>query len=72
MADVRWGTGEERHLGRFRGERAVFVTANAKDGENIFAVRDGIYAKLAEFESALPVRSGSSAASISRATWRTA
>jgi multidrug efflux pump subunit AcrB len=54
VADVRWGNGEERYLGRFRGERAVFVTANQKDGQNIFAVRDGIYAKLAEFEQNLP------------------
>ncbi len=54
VADVRWGTEEERYLGRFRGERAVFVTANQKDGENIFAVRDRVYAKLAEFERRLP------------------
>jgi multidrug efflux pump subunit AcrB len=54
VAEVRWGNGEERYLGRFRGARAVFVTASQKDGQNIFAVRDGIYAKLAEFEKSLP------------------
>ena len=54
VADVRWAVGEERHLGRFNGERAVFVTANQKDGQNIFAVRDAIYAKLDELEKRLP------------------
>ena len=46
VADVRWAVGEERHLGRFNGQRAVFVTANQKDGQNIFAVRDAVYGKL--------------------------
>ena len=32
----------------------MFVTANQKDDENIFAVRDGIYARLEECERALP------------------
>lgn len=54
VAEVRWGDGETRHVGRFRGQRAVFVTANQKDGQNIFAVRDAIYAKLAQFELGLP------------------
>ena len=51
---VSWATEEQAYTGRFSGKRAVFVTANQKDNTNIFKVRDGIYARLAEFERALP------------------
>jgi multidrug efflux pump subunit AcrB len=54
VADVRWGDGEQRYIGRFNGKRAVFVTASQKDGQNIFAVRDGIYQALGTFERDLP------------------
>ncbi|HEY2464288.1 MAG TPA: efflux RND transporter permease subunit [Steroidobacteraceae bacterium] len=54
IADVSWQTEEQIYTGRFNGKRAVFVTANQKDNTNIFKVRDGIYAKLAEFERTLP------------------
>ncbi|MGA0099832.1 MAG: efflux RND transporter permease subunit, partial [Steroidobacteraceae bacterium] len=54
LATVSWSTAEERYLGRFSGSRAVFVTANMKDKENVFVVRDGVYAKLDAFERLLP------------------
>jgi multidrug efflux pump subunit AcrB len=54
VADVSWQTEEQTYTGRYNGKRAVFVTANQKDNTNIFKVRDGIYAKLADFEKALP------------------
>ncbi len=54
IADVSWQTAEYAYTGRFDGRRAVFVTANQKDNTNIFNVRDGIYAKLADFEKTLP------------------
>src|ERR1700744_443058 len=54
IADVSWETEEHAYTGRLNGKRAVFVTANQKDNTNIFKVRDGIYAKLAEFERTLP------------------
>ena len=54
VATVGWADGEERHLGRYKGERAVFVTASAKDAVNVFAVRDAIYARLDAFEARLP------------------
>jgi multidrug efflux pump subunit AcrB len=54
IAQVSWQTEEQAYTGRFNGKRAVFVTANQKDGTNIFKVRDGIYARLAEFEKTLP------------------
>jgi multidrug efflux pump subunit AcrB len=54
VAEVSWSTGEETYLGRFNGKRAVFVTANAKDAVNVFAVRDGIYRTIDAFETKLP------------------
>jgi len=54
VADVAWDSAEERYVGRFNGERAVFVTANAKDGVDVFAVRDGIQQRLDSFEATLP------------------
>jgi len=54
VADVSWGTAEERYTGRFKGERAVFVTANAKDRVDVFAVRNAIYERLDRFEATLP------------------
>jgi multidrug efflux pump subunit AcrB len=54
IAAVSWETEEHAYTGRLNGKRAVFVTANQKDNTNIFKVRDGIYAKLADFERTLP------------------
>jgi multidrug efflux pump subunit AcrB len=54
IADVSWQTEEQTYTGRLNGKRAVFITANQKDNTNIFKVRDGIYARLAEFERTLP------------------
>ena len=54
IATVSWATEEQAYTGRLNGRRAVFITANQKDATNIFAVRDGIYDKLPEFERALP------------------
>ncbi len=54
VAEVSWGVGEERYLGRFNGDRAVFVTANMKDNQNIFDVRDAVFAQLDAFEAGLP------------------
>jgi len=41
-------------MGRFKGRRAIFVTANAKDRVDVFAVRNGIQARLDTFEKSLP------------------
>jgi len=54
IAEVSWQTEEYAYTGRFNGKRAVFITANQKDNTNIFKVRDGLYAKLADFERTLP------------------
>jgi len=54
IAEVSWSTEEVRYLGRYNGERAVFVTANMKDDQNVFDVRDAIYERLDAFEQTLP------------------
>lgn len=54
VADVGWATSEELYTGRYNGRRAIFVTANAKDRVDVFAVRDGIQARLDAFERRLP------------------
>jgi multidrug efflux pump subunit AcrB len=57
VAEVGWDIDEPRYLTRYNGERAVFVTANMKDGFSIFEVQDGIDARLAEFRERLPAGS---------------
>jgi multidrug efflux pump subunit AcrB len=54
VADVRWGHADQQYLGRYNGQRAVFVTANMKEGENVQRVRDRIWAELDAFERTLP------------------
>ncbi|ABS63154.1 acriflavin resistance protein [Parvibaculum lavamentivorans DS-1] len=54
VAEVSWATEEATYLGWYNGERAVFVTANQKEAQNVFDVRNGIYEVLDEFEPHLP------------------
>src|ERR1700722_18787800 len=54
IAAVSWDTEEYAYPGRFNGKRPVVIPANPKGHPNIFKVRDGIYAKLADFEKTLP------------------
>jgi multidrug efflux pump subunit AcrB len=54
VAEVEWATAERNYLGRFNGERAVFITANQKDAQNVFEVRDGIHAKAEAWAKTLP------------------
>jgi multidrug efflux pump subunit AcrB len=56
IAEVSWDTQEQTYIGRFNGKRAVFVTANQKDGYNIFEVRQRILAAVDRFETQLPKR----------------
>ena len=41
IAEVSWDTAEESYVGRYNGQRAVFVTASAKDRVDVFAVQIG-------------------------------
>lgn len=54
VADVSWDTAEQLYLGRFKGQRAIFLAASAKDRVDVFEVRDAVHAKLDAFEERLP------------------
>lgn len=54
VADVAWAADEPNHLARYNGQRAVFITANQKPGQNIFDLKTRAYAALDDFERTLP------------------
>lgn len=56
LASVRWESKPWSYVGRFNGKRAVFVTANQKEGYNILEVRERIAEALERFEAGLPKR----------------
>lgn len=56
VADVSWQSQPLSYIGRFNGKRAVFVTANQKEGYNILEVNQRIEAALQHFEKDLPKR----------------
>src|SRR5262245_26201473 len=56
VADVSWNTAAYSYTGRYKGKRAVFVTANQKDGYNILEVRERVIAATKNFGAQLPKR----------------
>lgn len=54
VAEVRWDHGPEEYTARLDGRRAVFVTANQKDGQNIFVTRKRIDEVLEAYAERLP------------------
>src|SRR3954470_5839947 len=56
VADVSWNTSAYSYTGRYKGKRAVFVTANQKDGYNILEVRERVMAAAQNYASNLPRR----------------
>ena len=56
VAEVNWNTAAYSYTGRFKGKRAVFVTANQKDGYNILDVRERVMATTEQFATELPKR----------------
>ncbi len=56
VARVYWADQPLSYTGRYNGQRAVFVTANQKDGFNILKVRERIAASVAQFEEQIPGR----------------
>ncbi len=54
VATVEWAYEEVTDLARLDGKRAVWVTANMQENQNIMAVRDRIWAAGDEFERELP------------------
>src|SRR5690606_2729299 len=56
VANVKWESQPWSHVGRFNGKRAVFVTANQKEGYNILEVSKRVEETLQRFEAGLPKR----------------
>ena len=54
VASVQWADGDPVHLGRFNGERAMWVTVAVQKGQNISKVKDGVWTTLDTFERTLP------------------
>ncbi|MDE1172398.1 MAG: efflux RND transporter permease subunit [Parvibaculaceae bacterium] len=54
VASVAWDYDEPTHLTWYNGKRAIFVTANMKDGENVFDVRNAIFRIADDYEKNLP------------------
>lgn len=54
VAEVEWDYADVETFGRFNGERAVFVTARMRDGQNIFKVREGLRAAAEAFRAQVP------------------
>ena len=56
LAAVSWETQPWSYIGRFKGKRAVFVTANQKEGYNIIDVTARIETVLQRYSNGLPRR----------------
>lgn len=54
IATIEMGNGEEKHICRLNGEKAVFVTASLKTKENISAVSQLYHPVIENFERKLP------------------
>jgi len=54
VADVQWDYENQEVMARFNGQRAVFVTANQKDEQNIFVTQKALQETADEFEKTLP------------------
>lgn len=53
VATVAWDYEEVRHVTRFNGKRAIFISVTQKDDMNIFKVRDGIMRDVESFRETL-------------------
>ncbi len=54
VGSVKWADGDAVHIGRFNGQRAMFVTVAVQTGRNITTVRDAVWVELDAFEKTLP------------------
>ena len=54
VADVQWAYEDQNVFARYNGERAVYITANQKEGRNIFDTQESITEIVDEFEATLP------------------
>ena len=56
VATVYWAEGQRGHIGRFNGKRAVFVSANMKEGFNVIKLRRSIETVIERYRGTLPGR----------------
>lgn len=54
VARVAWAQAEPTHLTRFNGKRAVFLTVNQKDGQDVAKITKGVQRVLDDYEKTLP------------------
>ncbi len=54
IAEVQFNYEDNKYLGKYNGKRAVFVTANQKEGTNIFTVDKNIKKRITNFHTQLP------------------
>ncbi|MBC7768551.1 MAG: efflux RND transporter permease subunit [Phycisphaerales bacterium] len=54
VAEVEWANDQRAHITRYNGQRAVFVSARARLGEDIFPVANGVRSRLDAFAETLP------------------
>jgi multidrug efflux pump subunit AcrB len=54
VADVEWANDERVHITRYNGQRALFVSAQARLGQDIFPVLEALRARIDAFTASLP------------------
>jgi multidrug efflux pump subunit AcrB len=54
VAKVGWAQAEPTHLTRFNGKRAIFLTVNQKDGQDVAKITKGVQQVLDAYEKTLP------------------
>jgi multidrug efflux pump subunit AcrB len=54
VATVSWADGDAVHLGRYNGQRAMFVTVAVQAGRNVTDVRDAVWEELDHLDKQLP------------------
>jgi multidrug efflux pump subunit AcrB len=54
VAEIAWTDDERTHITRFNGQRAIFVSARARLGEDIFPVLSSVRERIDAFAASLP------------------
>ncbi|WP_291157365.1 efflux RND transporter permease subunit [Gemmatimonas sp. UBA7669] len=54
VATVQWADGDAVHLGRYNGQRAMWVSVAVQEGQNISTVKQRVWAVLDTAEQSLP------------------
>ncbi|MEO7999879.1 MAG: efflux RND transporter permease subunit, partial [Gemmatimonadaceae bacterium] len=54
VASVAWGDADAVHVGRYNGQRAMFVTVAVQAGKNISDVRNEVWTELDQLEKTFP------------------